>query len=240
MPAFNRPESSDDEEDSAQDANARAEARNTLANRKLDGVFNSTLLLSPILPTGRATAVKYTPVPIEEPKDPLVLQLLIKRMTHAGDKNSRAKPRAPHLHFEKCLWAFMNKYDRVIREDDQIPIILSYKNTRNLALCHIVGSCDEPGSDNIPIRLAILLDMNAIGFQHVQGVDGSEGVDRSDRRRYVISLFELFSTSIVKYFLLFQAGTLYHPRSGYGYHACQTRSLRVHQRSPRSSTCRPL
>ena len=223
MPAFNRPESSDDEEDSAQDANARAEARNTLANRKLDGVFNSTLLLSPIPPAGRATAVKYTPVSIEEPKDPHVLQLLIKRMTHAGDKNSRSRPRAPHLHFEKCLWSFMHKYNRVIREDDQIPLILSYKNTRNLALCHIIGSCDEPDSDNIPIRLAIMLDMNAIGFQHAQGVD------RSDRRRYVISLLELFSTSIIKCNLLFQAGTLYHPWSGYGSHACQTRSLRVHQ-----------
>ena len=145
-----------------------------------------------------------------------------------------------NLHFEKCLWSFMLKYNRVIREDDQIPIILSYKNTRNLALCHIIGSCDEPGSDNIPIRLAILLDMNAIGFTHAQGVDGSDGVDRSDRRRYVISLLNLFSTSCVKYFLLFQAGALYHPRSWYGFHAYQTRSLRVHQRSSRSSTCRPI
>ena len=124
-----------------------------------------------------------TAAPIEEPADADACQLLIKFMTNSDDETSKSKPLKPYHHFETCLWRFMYKYPRVIREDDQVPYIMHYKNTRNLALCFVRGACDVPGPGNVPIRLAIMLDMNAIGFKQ------ANGADRSDRSRYVFLPF---------------------------------------------------
>ena len=171
----------------ASTTHANPEAVEKLKQKNLCAVFNRTLL-SPIRANAPTEAPEIVAAPIAEPEDPAVLQLFIELLTNSEDEKSKSKPRLPHHHFETCLWRFMYTYPRVIRDDDQVPYIMHYKNTRNLALCYIRGACDEPGPDNVPIRLAIMLDMNAIGFKNAQGVD------RSDRSRYVFSsLFRRFS-----------------------------------------------
>ena len=166
----------------ASTANANPETVAKLTQKNLYVVFNQSLL-SPIRSNAPTEAPMPTAVPIEEPEDADACQLLIKFMTNSDDETSKSKPRKPYHHFETCLWRFMYKYPRVIREDDQVPYIMHYKNTRNLALCFVRGACDVPGPGNVPIRLAIMLDMNAIGFKQ------ANGADRSDRSRYVFLPF---------------------------------------------------
>ena len=163
-------------------ANANPDTVAKLTQKNLYVVFNQNLL-SPIRSGAPTETPVITPAPIEDPEDADVLQLLIEFMTNSDDKTSKSKPREPYHHFETCLWRFMNKYPRVIREDNQVPYIMHYKNTRNLALCFIRGACDVPGPGNVPNRLAIMLDMNAIGFTP------ANGADRSDRSRYVFFPF---------------------------------------------------
>ena len=164
--------------------NANPETVAKLTQKNLYVVFNQSLLdMSPIRSNAPTETPMPTAVPIEDPEDADACQLLIKFMTNSDDETSKSKPRKPYHHFETCLWRFMNKYPRVIREDDQVPYIMHYKNTRNLALCFVRGTCDEPGPGNVPIRLAIMLDMNAIGFKP------ANGAERSDRSRYVFLPF---------------------------------------------------
>ena len=168
----------------ASTANANPETVAKLTQKNLCVVFNQSLLdMSPIRSNAPTEVPMPTAVPIEDPDDADACQLLINFMTNSDAETSKSKPRKPYQHFETCLWRFMYKYPRVIREDDEVPYIMHYKNTRNLALCFIRGSCDAPGPGNVPIRLAIMLDMNAIGFKP------ANGAERSDRSRYVIFLF---------------------------------------------------
>ena len=151
-----------------------------LTARGFNGEFNSELA-SPAAPKRRRQRPVNTPVPIRGPKPGESLSALrhaIRRWTRAGDPHSRSsQPRPEHSHFERCLWWLMYSEPRVVRFDRHVPIIVNYKNTRNLALCHIKGECDMPGPTGSPIRLAVLVDMNSIGFTTVNGVL------RSDRSR---------------------------------------------------------